>query len=101
MTASARYNFRDYLSPRAQLMLAGISLLVVERGMAGFSRGRNLDKIGMHAQDTSELSFADVRVPVANLLGEEVGDPFAQAGFVFDHEDAQASTLCHVRRARV
>jgi alkylation response protein AidB-like acyl-CoA dehydrogenase len=49
----------------------GISLLVVERGMAGFGRGRNLDKIGMHAQDTSELSFADVRVPVANLLGEE------------------------------
>ena len=51
----------------------GISLLVVERGMAGFERGRNLDKIGMHAQDTSELSFTDVRVPVANLLGEEGG----------------------------
>ena len=51
----------------------GISLLVVERGMPGFERGRNLDKIGMHAQDTSELSFTDVRVPVANLLGEEGG----------------------------
>jgi alkylation response protein AidB-like acyl-CoA dehydrogenase len=51
----------------------GISLLVVERGTAGFERGRNLDKIGMHAQDTSELSFTDVRVPVANLLGEEGG----------------------------
>ena len=48
----------------------GLSLLVVERGMAGFERGRNLDKIGMHAQDTAELSFADVRVPVSNLLGE-------------------------------
>ena len=51
----------------------GISLLVVERGMPGFSRGRNLDKLGMHAQDTSELFFTDVRVPVANLLGEEGG----------------------------
>jgi acyl-CoA dehydrogenase len=51
----------------------GISLLVVERGMPGFSRGRNLDKLGMHAQDTSELFFADVEVPAANLLGEEGG----------------------------
>jgi alkylation response protein AidB-like acyl-CoA dehydrogenase len=48
----------------------GISLLVVERGMAGFERGRNLDKIGLHAQDTAELSFTDVRVPRDNLLGE-------------------------------
>jgi alkylation response protein AidB-like acyl-CoA dehydrogenase len=51
----------------------GISLLVVERDMPGFSRGRNLEKIGMHAQDTSELFFTDVRVPAANLLGEEGG----------------------------
>jgi acyl-CoA dehydrogenase len=51
----------------------GISLLAVERGTAGFERGRNLDKIGMHAQDTSELFFSDVRVPAANLLGEEGG----------------------------
>jgi alkylation response protein AidB-like acyl-CoA dehydrogenase len=49
----------------------GISLLVVERGMEGFERGRNLEKIGQHAQDTAELFFADVRVPKANLLGEE------------------------------
>ncbi len=49
----------------------GISLLVVERGMEGFERGRNLDKIGLHAQDTAELFFTDVRVPVANRLGEE------------------------------
>ena len=47
----------------------GISLLVVERGMEGFARGRNLEKIGQHSQDTAELSFADVRVPVENLLG--------------------------------
>jgi acyl-CoA dehydrogenase len=51
----------------------GISLLAVERGMPGFDRGRNLEKIGMHAQDTSELFFTDVRVPVENLLGEEGG----------------------------
>jgi acyl-CoA dehydrogenase len=51
----------------------GISLLAVERGMAGFERGRNLDKVGMHAQDTSELFFAGVRVPASNLLGEEGG----------------------------
>jgi alkylation response protein AidB-like acyl-CoA dehydrogenase len=49
----------------------GISLLVVERGMEGFSRGRNLEKIGQHSQDTAELSFAEVRVPVENRLGEE------------------------------
>ena len=49
----------------------GMSLLVIERGMKGFERGRNLDKLGMHAQDTAELFFTDVEVPVANLLGEE------------------------------
>jgi alkylation response protein AidB-like acyl-CoA dehydrogenase len=47
----------------------GMSLLVVERGMEGFERGRNLAKLGQHAQDTAELFFRDVRVPVANLLG--------------------------------
>jgi alkylation response protein AidB-like acyl-CoA dehydrogenase len=51
----------------------GISLLVVERGMPGFERGRNLDKIGLHAQDTSELFFHDVAVPAGNLLGDEGG----------------------------
>jgi alkylation response protein AidB-like acyl-CoA dehydrogenase len=54
-----------------------MSLLVVERGMEGFGRGRKLDKIGMHAQDTAELVFEDVRVPAANLLGEE------GAGFLY------------------
>jgi alkylation response protein AidB-like acyl-CoA dehydrogenase len=49
----------------------GISLLVVERGMEGFKRGRKLEKMGQKAQDTSELYFEDVMVPVANLLGEE------------------------------
>jgi len=49
----------------------GISLLVVERGTDGFQRGRNLDKVGIHAQDTAELFFDDVVVPADNLLGEE------------------------------
>lgn len=49
----------------------GFSLLAVERGMDGFERGRHLDKVGMAAQDTAELSFTDVRVPVENRLGEE------------------------------
>ncbi|MGH8963260.1 MAG: acyl-CoA dehydrogenase family protein [Jatrophihabitantaceae bacterium] len=55
----------------------GLSLVIIERGMAGFERGRNLDKLGLHSQDTAELSFTDVRVPVANLLGEQ-GAGFAQ-----------------------
>jgi len=50
---------------------AGMSLLVIEDGMDGFTRGRNLDKIGLHAQDTAELFFDDVHVPVDNLLGDE------------------------------
>ena len=51
----------------------GISLLVVEEGTPGFARGRNLEKLGQHAQDTAELFFDDARVPAANLLGEEGG----------------------------
>ena len=49
----------------------GMSLLVLERGMDGFERGRNLEKVGMHAQDTAELFFNDVRVPAENRLGDE------------------------------
>jgi alkylation response protein AidB-like acyl-CoA dehydrogenase len=49
----------------------GLTLFVVEDGADGFERGRNLDKMGMHAQDTSELSFSDVRVPTDNRLGSE------------------------------
>jgi alkylation response protein AidB-like acyl-CoA dehydrogenase len=49
----------------------GMSLMVVERGMEGFERGRNLEKIGLHSQDTAELFFSDLRVPVENLLGAE------------------------------
>ena len=57
--------------PKAVPAHNGISLLIIERGMEGFSRGRKLNKVGMHSQDTAELIFEDVRVPAANLLGEE------------------------------
>ncbi|OLT29745.1 acyl-CoA dehydrogenase [Nocardiopsis sp. CNR-923] len=49
----------------------GFSLIAVERGTPGFDRGRNLDKVGMKAQDTAELFFSDARVPVANLVGAQ------------------------------
>jgi len=49
----------------------GISLLMIEEGMPGFTRGRKLNKLGMHAQDTAELFFEDCQVPVENLIGEE------------------------------
>ncbi len=49
----------------------GVSLLVIEDGMEGFERGRNLDKIGLKSQDTAELFFKNVRVPTKNRLGEE------------------------------
>jgi alkylation response protein AidB-like acyl-CoA dehydrogenase len=52
---------------------SGMTLLVIEAGMEGFERGRSLEKIGQHAQDTTELFFHDVRVPVENLIGEEGG----------------------------
>jgi len=55
----------------------GTSLILIETDAPGFARGRNLDKIGLHGADTSELFFQDVRVPVTNLLGEE------GAGFVY------------------
>jgi acyl-CoA dehydrogenase len=53
----------------------GLTLLVVEDGMDGFTRGRELEKMGCKVQDTAELSFVDVRVPAANVLGEE-GEAF-------------------------
>jgi alkylation response protein AidB-like acyl-CoA dehydrogenase len=87
----------------------GLSLLVVERDMPGFERGRRLDKMGMHAQDTAELAFTDVRVPAANLLGAE-GDGFlgltrnlaqeriaASAGAVAQAVAALALTVDYVR----
>ena len=55
----------------------GLTLLVVENEMYGFERGRNLDKMGLHAQDTAELFFTDVEVPIENRLGAD-GEGFMQ-----------------------
>ncbi|WP_297990825.1 acyl-CoA dehydrogenase family protein [Anoxybacillus sp.] len=58
-------------NPQANPPHKGMSLLVVERGTPGFTRGRKLEKVGLHAQDTAELFFSDAKVPAENLLGEE------------------------------
>jgi alkylation response protein AidB-like acyl-CoA dehydrogenase len=90
----------------------GLSLLVVDADTPGFHRGRNLEKIGLHAQDTSELTFTDMRVPVANLLEEE-GKGFYQlvrnlpqerlargVGAVAAAESILAETLDYVRQRK-
>lgn len=72
----------------------GISLFVVEDGIPGFSKGRAIEKIGQHAQDTAELFFADVRVPAENRLGEE------NQGFSYlMHELAQERLIIALRAA--
>lgn len=73
--------------PKAEPAHRGISLLVVEEGMPGFKRGKQLNKVGQHASDTSELIFEDVRVPAANLLGEE------NKGFYYLMENLQQERL--------
>ena len=54
-----------------ELGAKGVSLILIDADTAGFKRGRNLDKIGQHSADTSELFFEDVRVPISNCLGQE------------------------------
>ncbi len=77
-----------------ELGAKGVSLIVVEEGTPGFSKGRKLEKIGLMAQDTSELFFDNVRVPVDHLLGEE------NQGFKYlMHELAQERLVVAVRAA--
>ena len=65
----------------------GVSLLVIERDAPGFSRGRKLNKVGLHSQDTAELIFEDCRVPKENLIGEE------GKGFLYLMEKLQQERL--------
>jgi len=74
--------------PAANPPHAGISLVLVEADTPGFVRGRKLEKLGLHAQDTSELSFQDCRVPVGNLLGRE------GQGFKMLMEKLQQERIC-------
>jgi alkylation response protein AidB-like acyl-CoA dehydrogenase len=76
----------------------GLTLVVLERGMPGFERGRNLDKLGLHSQDTAELSFTDVRVPAENILGE-IG--FGFLGLVSNlAQERMSIAICGVAGAR-
>lgn len=81
--------------PKANPKHKGVSLLVVERDMAGFSRGRKLNKVGLHCQDTAELIFEDCRVPKENLLGEE------GKGFIYLMEKLQQERLLVAIAAQV
>ena len=73
--------------PKAVPKHKGISLLLVERGTEGFTRGRKLNKVGLHSQDTAELIFEDALVPKENLLGEE------GKGFIYMMEKLQQERL--------
>ncbi|HQG30816.1 MAG TPA: acyl-CoA dehydrogenase family protein, partial [Deltaproteobacteria bacterium] len=73
--------------PNARTPYEGMSLIVVEDGTPGFEKGRKLDKIGLHSQDTAEMAFVDCRVPAENLLGREGG------GFYYLMEKLQQERL--------
>lgn len=80
----------------------GLTLFVVEEGMPGFARGRELDKMGCKVQDTAELSFQDVRVPAANVLGA-VDDGFSYLGNNLAQERLTVAigAVCQARSAIV
>lgn len=81
--------------PKATPGHKGISLLVIERDTPGFTRGKKLDKIGLHSQDTAELIFSDARVPAENLLGGE------NKGFYYLMEKLQPERLLTVIQGQV
>ncbi|SEN86944.1 acyl-CoA dehydrogenase [Mesobacillus persicus] len=82
-------------NPNAEPKHKGVSLLVIERDSPGFSRGRKLNKVGLHCQDTAELIFEDCRVPKENLLGEE------GKGFLYLMEKLQQERLVVAIAAQV
>lgn len=77
-----------------------MTLVVVERGMEGFERGRNLDKMGMKAQDTAELFFNNVKIPKENVLGETGhGFFYLMEGLAEERLISAAGCITHARRA--
>lgn len=78
----------------------GLTLLAIEAGMEGFERGKNLDKVGLKAQDTSELSFTDVQVPVENRIGEEgAGFFYLVAGLARERMTIAVSAVAAAEKA--
>ncbi len=78
----------------------GLGLFVVEEGMEGFSRGRNLDKMGLKAQDTAELFFENVRVPAANVLGDPERGFYQLMHFLAEERMLSAcQAVCHAQVA--
>ena len=77
----------------------GITLFGVEAGMLGFERGRKLDKVGQAEADTSELFFADVRVPAANVIGEvDRGFGYMMQRLVAERIGAAVNNIAHARQ---
>jgi len=82
-------------NPHADSPYTGLSLIVVEGDTPGFERGRNLEKIGLHSQDTAEMSFVDCMVPAENLLGQE------GRGFYYLMEKLQQERLVSAMMSQV
>ncbi|OLF17911.1 acyl-CoA dehydrogenase family protein [Actinophytocola xanthii] len=99
ITSGSRAEFVTTLVRTGGPGAGGLSLLVVERGTPGFTVGRRLEKMGWHCSDTAELSFADARVPVENLVGEP-GSGFAQLATHFVTERLALATQAHATAQR-
>ncbi|WP_264738098.1 acyl-CoA dehydrogenase family protein [Cytobacillus firmus] len=82
-------------NPNAVPRHKGVSLLAIERGTKGFTRGRKLNKVGLHCQDTAELIFEDCKIPKENLIGEE------GKGFLYLMEKLQQERLVVAIAAQV
>ena len=81
--------------PKADPAYTGISLIAVEDGTPGFVKGRNLEKIGLHSQDTAEMAFVDCRVPAENLIGQ-VGHGFYYLMEELQQERIVCAIICQV-----
>jgi len=80
--------------PKAEPAYKGVSLIAIEADTEGYEKGRNLEKIGWHSQDTAELAFNDCRVPRSNRLGAEEGQGFIQLMMELQQERLVCSVGC-------